>query len=314
VTDALFEAGAPMSSDELAARHGVAEPAIEAALAELVKTGRVLQSPPAPSGRSPRYVWVANWRESERLRLSEQEQALREAVPACEEAPADRLDVDAEPALAFHDFVVNRYVPPQGKRLLVFLQCSVRRPFSSSPSHAFMKRAISTATGADPRQDAENCPVHVVVLASKIGPVPYEMEDTYPANVRGGGVKHYGKDHYARVRPVLAERMAQYMSVHGGDYESMVAFTEGRYGQVMTEARRIAGAEMSVLPVPHGPFVKHTRGAAPRTYWQRFWIQLFLEIVGWLSPEEQEQAEDRLAAMGVEYSNGTSARRGGAPA
>ena len=50
-----------------------------------------------------------------------------------------------------------------------------------------MRKAIETATGYNPRKHFEKCPVHVVVLASKIGPVLYELENVYPANVKGGG-------------------------------------------------------------------------------------------------------------------------------
>ena len=40
-------------------------------------------------------------------------------------------------------------------------------------------------------------------------------------------------------------------------------------------------------------------GNAPRTYWQKFWIQLYREFVCWLSPVEQRAAEQRLKKLGV---------------
>ena len=132
--------------------------------------------------------------------------------------------------------MINEYRPPEDKGILVFLQCSVRRPFSSWPSHVSMRRAVSVATGHDPGADFVRCPVHAVVPASKVGPVPYELEDEYPANVRAGGVKHFRPEHYAQVKPVLAERMAQYIRAHGHNYDRIATFTQGRYGEVTVAA------------------------------------------------------------------------------
>ena len=63
-----------------------------------------------------------------------------------------------------------------------------------------MRRAIGVATGYDPAHDFVRCPVHVVVMASYVGPVPYELQDVYPANVRAGGVKHMGEEEYVHAR------------------------------------------------------------------------------------------------------------------
>ena len=41
--------------------------------------------------------------------------------------------------------------------------------------------------------------------------------------------------------------------------------------------------------------------ARPHQYWARYWIQLYLEIVGWLEPASQRQAQDRLLKLKVEY-------------
>jgi hypothetical protein len=217
------------------------------------------------------------------------------------------LDVDSEPARAFYEYVINEYQPPADKRFLVFLQCSVRRPFSTSPSHASMRRAIRTATGYDPRKDFESCPVHVVVLASKIGPVPYELEDVYPANVRGGGVKHFDRRVYERVKPVLVERLAQYVITHGGNYEHIATFTEGRYAEVMQGTRDVVvercagGVDFPILPRLGGPRIVRMGESRPHQYWARYWIQLYLEIVSWLGVEQRAQAEDRLRRLEVEY-------------
>jgi hypothetical protein len=189
---------------------------------------------------------------------------------------------------------------------LVFLQCSVRRPFSTAPSHAPLRRAIRAATGYDPRHDPA-CPVHVVVLASKIGPVPYELEDLYPANVRGGGVKHFGQQTYQRVKPLLAERMARYLLTYSRHYERITSFTQGRYAEVLGQARKIAveqgglGLDFPILPQAGGPIVTRMRGSKPHQYWARYWIQLYLEITSWLDPDQQRLATARLQELDVDY-------------
>jgi uncharacterized protein DUF5591 len=226
---------------------------------------------------------------------------------AIRRVPISELDVDSEPSRMFHEYVVNEYGPPRDKRFLVILQCSVRRPFSASPSHASMRRAISTATGCDPRTDRGTCPVHVVVLASKIGPVPYELEDIYPANARCGGVNRFRPERYTRVRPVLAERMADYIVAHRSRYERIATFTEGRYGEVMREARELVAARSGnsaawpILPQPEGPRVRRMGQSVPRQYWARYWIQLYLEIVSWLEPDQRAQAKARLQGLQVDY-------------
>jgi hypothetical protein len=175
-----------------------------------------------------------------------------------------------------------------------------------------MRRAIAVATRYDPSpsRDFERCPVHVVVLASKIGPVPYELEDIYPANVSGGGVKHFDKKYYERVKPILADRMAQYVIAHRDNYDHIATFTEGRYGEVMKEARKIVVDSLGedyhfpVLPILDGAQVIRRGKSFPRKYWERYWIQLYLEILSWLDPIMQTQAEGRLEKMKVKYSEG----------
>ena len=233
---------------------------------------------------------------------------INAALDAVERISNHELDVESEPSTAFCDYVLHEYRPPHDKRFLVFFQCSVRRPFSTAPSHAAMRRAIRVATGHDPSpsKDFESCPVHVVVLASKVGPVPYELEDLYPANVRGSGVKQFDWRRYERVKPILAERMAQYVLAFREHYERITTFTEGRYSEVMKAARDIAtgqGGEsvhFPILPKIGGTSIVRIGKSTPHQYWARYWIQLYLEIVSWLEPAQREQAEARLAKLDVE--------------
>jgi predicted RNA-binding protein len=262
-----------------------------------------------PDRLGPQYVWATRWEQAAQLRTTDVQQSLRAALDGVERIPSHELDVESEPSMTFCDYVLHEYQPPRDKRFLVFFQCSVRRPFSTAPSHAAMRKAIRVATGYDPSpsKDFESCPVHVVVLASKVGPVPYELEDLYPANVRGSGVKQFDWRRYERVKPILAERMAQYVLEFREHYEQITTFTQGRYAEVMEAAQRIAveragkSLRFPILPKAGGTSIVRSGASTPHQYWARYWIQLYLEIVSWLKPDQQQQAAARLAKLKVEY-------------
>lgn len=295
----LLQADGPMSAAQAAKAAGMGRKTANAALTGLVQEGLVVCGDLVPGKRGQEYRWAARWAEEAGDRAVESVRDLRTTVG---EGERD-FDIEDEPVLAFNEFVISKYRPPEDKEFLVFFQCSVRRPFWKSPSHGSMRRAVKVATGYDPAREFEQCPVHVVVLASKMGPVPYDLADVYPANVRGGGVKHFGPEHFERVKPILAERMARYITVHGPHYRRMATFTDGRYGEVMAAARELAGVDFPIFPDPAGPDVIRMGKSEPRTYWQHYWIQLYLEILSWLSPAERRAAGERLEELEVEYTH-----------
>lgn len=297
VISTLLQAGEPLTAGEIADRAALGEKPALAQLRKLVDEGVVVAGRLLPDGPAPQYCWAARWASRVERGASEARRKLQAVVAA--EQPT--LEIDSDAVVAFNDFVLHEYKPPKDKRFCVFFQCSVRRPFSKSPSHGSMRRAVTVATGCEPRKDFDSCPVHVVVLASKIGPVPYELEDVYPANVGGGGVKHFGDEYYARVKPILARRLADYLTTHRRSYDRIATFTQGRYGEVMREARRLAGRRFPVLPTPDGPTVSMMGESKPRTYWQKYWIQLYLEIVRWLKPAQRAEAARRLEKLKVKY-------------
>lgn len=307
VTRALLQAGGPLTLAELVSEAHVSEDDLGPVLHEMIRDRLIVEGELLPDRPGRQYCWADRWEDTVQQRDASVRRDLRIAIAPVHRVTDISLDVDSEPSVAFHDHVIQEYRPPADKRFLVVFQCSVRRPFSKSPSHAAMRRAIRVATGYDPRKDSEACPVHVVVLASKIGPVPYELEDVYPANVRGGGVKRYSPEHFERVKPILAQRMAQYVLTHGDCYEQVATFTQGRYAEVMQAAREIVStkqskhAQFSVLPDMGRARIVRVGESKPHAYWSRYWIQLYLTIVNWLGPDERKLAEARLAQMRVEY-------------
>lgn len=301
VVAALLQAEGPLTLRELGVRCETPENEVGITLGELISDQLVIEGSLLPETAATQYRWATRWRREAEARSTDSQRKLQSAVGSATAAQGATVDVDDESALAFHHHVIHEYKPPGDKRSVVFLQCSVRRPFSASPSHASMRRAVSTATGYDPRHDFANCPVHVVVLASGIGPVPYELENVRPANIRASGVKHLDAAAYGRVGLILAERMAQYITVHRGSYDRMASFTEGRYAEVMRAAMSRAAVDFVVLPTSGGPRITRLGSSIPLRYWEKYWIQLYMEIVGWLPPPMRERAEARLAAMDVEF-------------
>ena len=295
----FLQADGPLSLGDLGAASGISGRALQETLRLLMDEGLVVGGNLAGSGIGPQYGWAARWHDQIGKRSAESHRDLKREIA---EQPRD-LSINSRAVVAFHRFVIDKYRPPEDKRFLVFFQCSVRRPFSTSPSHGTMRKAITVATGFNPApsKDFGRCPVHVVVLASRIGPVPYELEDTHPANIGGGGVKHFRDDHYAKIKPVLAKRMAEYITTHGSNYDRMATFTSGRYGDVMAAARDICGRDFPIFPDPTGRIITWTGKSKPRKYWDKYWIQLYLEIVDGLSPAARRQAGARLAKMRVRY-------------
>jgi archaeosine synthase len=68
---------------------------------------------------------------------------------------------------------LTRYRPPPGKELLLLVPCSKTKPYSRSPSHRRILRAIS--------EDGPSPGIHVVSLTSPLGVVPQELEGVFPA-------------------------------------------------------------------------------------------------------------------------------------
>lgn len=303
VTSALLQAAGPLPLAELAERCRLANDAVLSALDALIEQGQVVAGELIEGRSGPHYRWATLWETEATDNAASARRRLRAITNPPRKLAASQLGIESKTIRAFHDFIIRDYQPSRDKRLLVFFQCSVRRPFSTSPSHASMRRAVQMATGLDPAKDFEACPVHVVVLASTIGPVPYELEDVYPANVGGGGVKGFSPAHYERVKPILARRMADYVTAHGGCYDHIATFTQGRYAEVVRAAQQIAGVTFPIFPEDNGPKVVRIGESTPRTYWQKYWIQLALLLAHRLGSSARRQMRRRLRERLIEYAD-----------
>lgn len=293
LTQQLLQADGPLTRVELARRAGLTATVAGRALRDLVDAGQVVE---ADGG----FRWAARQRDDDARHGRTQRRALAADLAALEPRFGDDADVDDEPAARFHAYVTGDYRPPADKPWLLLVQCAVRRPFSSAPSHASIRRAVAAATGADPGTDPDSSPVHVVVLASRVGPVPYDLQDLYPASIRAEGVKRLSPADYGRVRPILVERMADYLRAHGDRYRRVVAFGEGRYGDILRAAAEASECAFPVLPTADGRRLTRLGRSTPRKYWEKYWIQLFDELRAGLAVDEAVVADRRLADLDPE--------------
>ena len=85
--------------------------------------------------------------------------------------------------------------------------------------------------------------------------------------------------------------------------QRLTTFTQGRYAEVMRDARDIVvercgePAGFPILPRMDGPRVVRMGQSRARQYWARYWIQLYLQIVGWLEPDQRTLAQARLEKL-----------------
>ena len=132
------------------------------------------------------------------------------------------------------------------------------------------------------------------------------------ATSAAGGVKQYSRADFERIKPILAGRMAGYLIALGRNYAHVTTFAEGRYGDVMAAARMASQATFSVLPAQDGPRMVRMGSSTPHKYWEKYWIQLYLEIGKWLTPAARKHAAERLTSLDVEFKSetrGSASRR-----
>lgn len=131
----------------------------------------------------------------------------------------------------WHRRLVERYVPPRGKKLSVVLPCSAGKPYSKSRSHRVFRRYIRKGAG-----DRFNL-VHEVILTSPLGLVPRELEGVYPASSYDIPVTgHWSMEE----RLVAVELLRGYLDKAG---TKAIAQVDGAYRSICAEAGVELGME-----------------------------------------------------------------------
>lgn len=74
----------------------------------------------------------------------------------------------------YQNRLLDRYRKPDCAKVLLFLPCSAKKPYSFSKSHKILKKVLSTLDNPQV--------VHEVIITSPLGLVPRELELMYPAS------------------------------------------------------------------------------------------------------------------------------------
>jgi len=75
----------------------------------------------------------------------------------------------------YREYLESRYTPPSGKKIVLLLPCSAKKPYSDSKSHRRFLETIESALGNTLGNMAQ------VILTSPLGIVPRELERIFPA-------------------------------------------------------------------------------------------------------------------------------------
>jgi hypothetical protein len=113
----------------------------------------------------------------------------------------------------WQDYLLRWYSPPEG-RVLLFLPCANRKPYSLSRTH----QGIIGALGGAGRKG-----FHEVML-SNAGVIPREFEDKYPFESYDWDESLETPEIKERYIEVTAERIRNYLSAHRARYTSIACF------------------------------------------------------------------------------------------
>ncbi|MBP2145035.1 archaeosine synthase [Methanofollis sp. W23] len=138
-----------------------------------------------------------------------------------------------------YQFILHHYQVP-AREVAVFVPCSVKKPYSTSPSHRLFDRVIFQAL---PPEE-----VHVVVFGT-CGVVPRELELMYPyASYRymlGRCPDPAVHRSFLRIETV---RLEGYLKKTAGTYRHRVAYCLGEFRKAMQAASARTGVPVTLAP------------------------------------------------------------------
>jgi archaeosine synthase len=109
----------------------------------------------------------------------------------------------------FRERVKERYKKPSHKKILLFLPCSAKKPYSFSRTHKALRKAIAECGNRNV--------VHEVIITSPLGVVPREVELFYPAQQYDIPVtRTWSKDEIS----MIGEGITEFLKTN--DYEAIV--------------------------------------------------------------------------------------------
>jgi predicted RNA-binding protein len=136
-------------------------------------------------------------------------------------------------------WVLEEYVAPR-RKFAVFVPCSKRKPYHTSPSHKTYDRIIFGILSPED--------VHVVVFGT-CGVTPREIDTEYPFT---DYTFMMGKCNVASIKrdfiKMESKRLAQYLEKTRENYEHRIAYCVGDFRTAMEKAVRMTDLKVTIVP------------------------------------------------------------------
>ena len=182
---------------------------------ELIRTGQLREYVEGACRVEPWQTASLQHLDYEHTYLEKRTPVIRSArLNACTGESLNRVEVQR-----FAERVRERYTPPE-LDILLLLHCSSHKPYSRSPSHQKIRRALGGLTNY----------IHEVIITSPLGIVPRELELTYPAAHYDTPVTgNWNSDEHN----FAVECLSNYLREH--HYKTIIAHATGAYKEICRE-------------------------------------------------------------------------------
>ena len=157
-------------------------------------------------------------------------------------------DVEKKEIHDYFESVLNHFQPIK-KKILLFVQCSKIKPYSNSPSHKYIRKAITELTGFDPYDFPEKNPIQIIVISSLIGPVPYENESDYIPSHYNLSVNKITKAQFKEIEPVLIDRISNFLLEIKDNYDKIIFFVKNNYKIICEKVGEYTNTDFIILPI-----------------------------------------------------------------
>lgn len=138
-----------------------------------------------------------------------------------------------------NEWIIREYTPPE-RDLCIFLPCSKKKPYHTSPSHQVFNRLIYSILM--PEQ------VHIVTFGT-CGVVPRELDTEYPfadytfmmGKCNVAGIK-------AEFQRIESQRLCRYLRKTEHIYKHRIAYCIGDFRAAMQRAIQLSGIHVHLAP------------------------------------------------------------------
>ncbi len=156
-------------------------------------------------------------------------------------------DVEKKEIQDYFESILKNFVPIK-KKILLFVQCSKIKPYSNSPSHKYIRKAITELTGFDPYDFPEKNPIQIIVISSLIGPVPYENESDYIPSHYNLSVNKINREQFKEIEPILIGRISKFLLKIKNNYEDIIFFVKNNYRIICEEVKEKTKIDFIISP------------------------------------------------------------------